>query len=448
MVAPSVAPEPVAATRGVARDVELDWRAAVLGAAGLALTFAAPGHRMDLFLIGLLASAAGIVWNPPAGVLLTGAALPFFFFGRPFAGPLSITPPGLALMLTWLAALVVAAQGRLKLRWPRTGYDGPLALWLLAALLSLLVTEYLLLSARELRAVILEPVAFFWLISTLRGSVRYALFGLLLSATLTGAIASAQVLFGSGGTFAEGVLRAQTWYPSPNHLALMLGRAWPYLVAAALAWRSVCWIPAAIVGAGIVLTFSTGGWLGTAVATLVVLAALGHRRIAISVAALAVVAFAVSSGLAIAGLLPERLNPLRQTGGFRIDLWLSSLQMVRDHPLLGVGMDNFAYLYRQIYIREGAAAEPNLSHPHNWALNVWLELGLLGLVAFGWLVVRFVRNALRWTGPRWIAAGALGCMADMLVHGALDNSYFLVDLAFVFWITLGLVAGEATIEAT
>jgi O-antigen ligase len=155
------------------------------------------------------------------------------------------------------------------------------------------------------------------------------------------------------------------------------------------------------------------------------------------------------SGLAIVGTLPERLNPLRQTGGFRLDLWQSSVQMVRDHPLLGVGLDNFVYLYQQRYLREGAAAEPSLSHPHNWLLNFWLSLGLLGLVAFVWLLVGFLREALRSLGEpdrRWIVAGALGAMADLLVHGFIDNSYFLVDLAFVFWLCLALV--DSRIDTT
>ncbi len=143
--------------------------------------------------------------------------------------------------------------------------------------------------------------------------------------------------------------------------------------------------------------------------------------------------------------MPERLNPLRQTGGFRLDLWLSSIDMLRDHPLLGIGLDNFAYLYQQLYLREGAAAEPNLSHPHNWVLNFWLSLGLPGLIAFGWLLVRFWREARAALGRlnyRWLVVGALGAIADMLVHGFIDNSYFLVDLAFVFWLSLALVEGR------
>ncbi len=206
------------------------------------------------------------------------------------------------------------------------------------------------------------------------------------------------------------------------------------------------WLPAGIVGLALVLTFSTGGWLGALAGALVVVAALGRRRLAFRVGIAAAGALLLTSSLAIAGVLPERLNPLRQTGGFRVDLWLSSLEMVRDHPLLGIGLDNFAYVY-QTYLRDGAVAEPNLSHPHNWILHVWLELGILGLVAFCWLVVRFwfsTREALTKTESPWLIAGAAGAMADVLVHGFIDNSYFLVDLAFVFWLCLALVADVRT----
>jgi O-antigen ligase len=267
--------------------------------------------------------------------------------------------------------------------------------------------------------------------------------GFLVAATVTAIAAIAQAPLGIGGTAAEGVLRVQAWYPSANHLALMLGRAWPFLLAGALSTSAWVWLPTAIVGLALVLTFSTGGWLGALAATLMVFATMGRRRLAISVGAISAGVLVLTSGLAIAGVLPARLNPLRQTGGFRVDLWLSSLEMVRDHPVLGIGLDNFAYVY-QAYLREGALAEPNLSHPHNWVLHMWLELGLIGLVAFCWLLFRFwrnVRTSLKKTDSRWLVAGAAGAMADLLVHGLLDNSYFLVDLAFVFWLCLALAAG-------
>jgi putative inorganic carbon (HCO3(-)) transporter len=251
-------------------------------------------------------------------------------------------------------------------------------------------------------------------------------------------VAVLQVGFGLGGTEAEGVRRAQAWYPSPNHLALTLGRAWPFVLAGALSRRPLLALAAVPIGLAVLLTFSTGGWVGAAIASVVVVGVMGYRRLAVRLGGAMVLVLLLVSGLAAGGMLPERLNPLRQTGGFRLDLWLSSLAMLRDHPLFGVGPDNFVYQYQQIYLRQGASAEPNLSHPHNWLLNMWLELGVLGLGAFVWLVVRFLRRAL--TQPRsWVVAGAMGAMADMLAHGLVDNSYFLVDLAFLFWLILSLV---------
>ena len=428
---------------GTAGRAGFDVRATLLGCAGLLLTFSAPQHRPDLLVIGVVALFGALVWQPHIGPLLIGAALPFFFFGRPLVGPLSVSPPGLVLLLAWPATLIQAARRSLVLRWPKSSYDAPLALFLVAALLGLLASEYPLLSVRELRALILEPILFFVLLRALAGSARLALGGFLAAASVVAVAAIMQVALGTGGTAAEGVLRAQAWYPSPNHLALMLGRAWPFLLAGAVEGLPILGIPAAIVALALLLTFSTGGWVGVAAATVVTLAALGRRRFALALGGALALGMILVSGLAIGGLLPERLNPLRQTGGFRLDLWLSSLAMVRDHPLLGVGLDNFVYVYQQSYLREGAVAEPSLSHPHNWVLNMWLELGLAGVIAFGWLVGRFaagVRGRVSGVGAaRWILAGAAGAMADMLVHGFIDNSYFLVDLAFLFWLLLALV---------
>ena len=424
-----------------------ETRAALLVLAGTLLTFTAPLHRVDLLAYGVAAMLGGLVWQPSTGPFVVGATLPVFLFSRQLVGPLSFSPPGLLLVFAWLAVIVQALRRRVRLAWPTSEYDAPLALFLAAALLSLLVSQYLVLSVRELRALVFEPVAFLWLLLAMRGQAgaRCALSGFLVAACLTAAAAIAQLALGLGGTEAEGVRRAQAWYPQPNHLALMLGRALPFLLAAAVvSRRGWLWAALALVGLALLLTFSTGGWVGGGVAVVVVLLAIGWRRLAARLGLAGACLFVLVFGLAAAGLLPERLNPLRQTGGFRLDLWISSLEMLRDHPLLGIGPDNFAYLYQQVYLREGAAAEPNLSHPHNWLLHFWLELGVAGLLAFLWLLVRFWRTARRVvydSERRWLAAGALGSLADMLVHGAIDNSYFLVDLAFVFWMTLAVVEG-------
>jgi O-antigen ligase len=116
--------------------------------------------------------------------------------------------------------------------------------------------------------------------------------------------------------------------------------------------------------------------------------------------------------------------------------------MVRDHPLLGVGPDNFLYAYRTRYVLPTAWEQFDLSHPHNVVLDFATRLGLPGVVAFAALQIAFWRRALsqyRDRRRRALVLGAMGVMANFLGHGLVDASYFVIDLAFVFYLTLALV---------
>ena len=129
------------------------------------------------------------------------------------------------------------------------------------------------------------------------------------------------------------------------------------------------------------------------------------------------------------------------TGFFRLKLWQASLAMLQDHWPLGVGLDNFLYQYRTRYILPEAWQEPNLSHPHNLILDFGTRLGLGGIALMVWLQVAFWRSAWRLyrSRPEPLVLGLMGSMVVFVSHGLLDNSYFLVDLAFAFFLTVGLV---------
>lgn len=58
--------------------------------------------------------------------------------------------------------------------------------------------------------------------------------------------------------------------------------------------------------------------------------------------------------------------------------------MALDHPLLGVGPDNFLYAYRSGYLLPSAWQEPNLNHPHTLLLDWWTRLGIPGVCCWGW----------------------------------------------------------------
>ena len=129
--------------------------------------------------------------------------------------------------------------------------------------------------------------------------------------------------------------------------------------------------------------------------------------------------------------------------------------MALDHPLLGVGPDNFLYAYRTRYVLPSGWQELNLSHPHNLLLDLWTRLGLVGVVAgifalvsafaAGWRLFRPPKEAphspasLAW--PLFL--GLLGGLAASVAHGLIDNFLFLPDLVAwfvaalaIFWLYL------------
>lgn len=424
-------------------------------------------------MAALLAAAIGSL-APRLALLGALATLPLHLQTRPL-GPLSPSAAELLILAAALGTAVRWVMGHFHHRfghpgggplregpqaWQPTAFDWPIALFLSSALLSLLVTEYLRLSLRELRTLVLEPLlAYYLLVAWFPGrAVVWPLLAFLCGAVGIALAGLVGLPLGWGASEAEGVRRLQATYLSPNHLGLLLGRALPWLLALVWLggpWRGPALAGALIVAAALSATFSLGAWLGSAAAVLVLAGVIGGRRlIAVAVAAVLVV------GLGLAFLSAERLwshlQPGQGTSFFRLQLWQSTLAMIRDHPILGVGLDNFLYLYQQRYILPSALAEANLSHPHNFVLHFWLQLGVIGLAAVLWLIGAAFAAAHRLYNhsddrlTRAIAIGAAGSLVDFVVHGLIDNSYFLPDLAVVFWFTLAALEvgrrGQATME--
>src|SRR6266508_4161361 len=71
-------------------------------------------------------------------------------------------------------------------------------------------------------------------------------------------------------------------------------------------------------------------------------------------------------------------------------------------------------------------------------------------MAFAWLILHFVQqtrapgHAAQDGYAARRARGALAAMVAALVHGLVDNFYFVPDLAFSFWLLLALVEAPRT----
>lgn len=431
------------------------------GAAAVALYLLAP-FGVGLPLGGIL--MAGVARFHLTAALMFGlAAAPLYRFPRrydpaeiPFASLLARDQPLefsimefvlLSSALGWLAARW-GERSQARLDW-RSLVRSPVTLFLAAATLSLAVSEVRHVSLREYRVVVLEPLLFYAMLRTsARGwrAVEHWLTALVALGLVLSSVALYHYFFIGVVEETEGVRRLLAIYHSPNALALFLGRILPValvlLVGGALVtpWQRILYTASALCLAAVLwLTYSRGAWLAVVVALAAVALWQGRGKL--------VALGSVATGLAVAALaLAGGLGRILSgaTERQRLWVWQSAVQMIRDHPWLGVGLDNFLYQYRGSYRLPEAWAEPDISHPHNIVLDFWTRLGLPGVAALAWLQLRFWRSALaslRMAADgrqRALALAVMAAMLETLVHGLVDNSFFLIDLAILFWLFYAL----------
>jgi O-antigen ligase len=328
--------------------------------------------------------------------------------------------------------------------------------FVLLAFASLTVAEFQHVARRELRVLIVEPALFYLMLRTSRlderGIWRIVDF-YVLGALAIALIGLAQYALGINIITAEaGLRRLRSVYGSPNSVGLYLGRVLPLLVAVGLfgaSRRRLCYTLAITpLGLAILLSFSRGALVvGVPISLLALGVLAGETWLWATLGGVTVAASAAAVAARPLVRSPRFASLLDATSGttfFRLQLWRSSWNMLRDHPWLGVGPDNFLYQFRGRYIMPAAWQEPHISQAHSILLDYATRMGIPGLVACLWLQIAFWRKALplRRMANRSLRALALGLMASManfLAHGLVDASYFLIDLAFAFFLTLGMV---------
>jgi O-antigen ligase len=348
-----------------------------------------------------------------------------------------------------------AHLSRFTIHAPRfSSLDWAVAALFIVATLSLFAASYFEFALREWRIILLEPALFYMLIRSAkldRAAMWRIVDALVLAGALVAVIGLVQYAFNLNIiTAEEGTRRLRSVYGSPNNVGLFLGRVFPIALSFALLGRGKrragYALALALMIAALVLSQSRGAiFLGVPAAILAIGLLAGGRWLWAALGTLALGALA-----AIPFLNSPRIQALFSGEGtqvFRFALWRSTLDLIREHPILGVGPDNFLYAYRGRYMLPAAWEESGLSHPHNVVLDFAARLGLLGLAAFAWIQIEFWRAALSRSTlhvthaaeARALSIGLAASMVNFLAHGLVDAAYFVVDLAFVFMLTLALM---------
>lgn len=242
--------------------------------------------------------------------------------------------------------------------------------------------------------------------------------------------------------------RAIGFFIHPNNLALfitpLLAYTLPNLKIQLEQWwsggKKICsrdfliglaWLGGVV---ALFLSLSRGGWLGLLIAGFIFVIFSSSKKLLKYYALIVLIAAAIV--IAVPNLRYRVILPFygEKSSVARLSLWETGTKMIQDSPILGQGIHGFNYNWDKFN------SDPNLEHynfPHNFILNTWVDLGLLGLIS--WLVI--VGYGL-WYGfknrTKPFAFGLALFLVAVLAHGLIDIPYFKNDLAMIFWLIFAL----------
>jgi O-antigen ligase len=200
-------------------------------------------------------------------------------------------------------------------------------------------------------------------------------------------------------SYADTASRLSSSITNPNELASVLVAALVLSFGLAVALKDMplarlgALCAGALCTAGIFLTGSRGGLvaLGVAMVAFLIVGARWRGRLALVLVAV-VLAGVGYYNFAASPEIRSHVSTVGSGTG-RLDLWTVGWRMVEDEPLRGVGAGNFTVSSVHYLLQPGAIerADYIVGAPkvvHNTYLQLWTELGLVGLVLFV-LVVGF-----------------------------------------------------------
>jgi len=131
-------------------------------------------------------------------------------------------------------------------------------------------------------------------------------------------------------------------------------------------------------------------------------------------------------------------NPTDTSSTLRLALWESTVAMIIDNPLLGIGWGAYWLVYPEydFFLQD---AQTKIFHAHNMYLNIAAEIGIPGLLVFLAVMIGHIRKAfIAIQSPnRWVAGLMLGivtAMVGLAVNGFTDYILFNIQLSMLFWL--------------
>ncbi len=241
------------------------------------------------------------------------------------------------------------------------------------------------------------------------------------------------------------ITRMKSSLGAPNTLAAFYLFAIP-VTAACLGvlkrWRIPLVLIILLFGSGFILTFSRAAFLALMASTLFLLAL--QKKWKWLLGLLCVLAAALILVRPFYENFFGSLNFKDISVGERLRYWSYTWDMIQSHPWIGVGINLFMKKL-PLFIPAG---EIYSGYAHNSYLQIWAEVGLLGLLSFLFPLTHLaVSLHTKKLGESWLnTCLSVGCLA-FLLQAIFDNHFFSMQPAFLFFCFWGMWVGLANIKS-
>ena len=152
-------------------------------------------------------------------------------------------------------------------------------------------------------------------------------------------------------------------------------------------------------------------------------------------------------------IVAKRAKPMIVASiGSRLAYAQGAWNIIRAHPVTGTGLGTFGLAYRSFRPSEAVEGRHAALHAHSTLLEIWAELGLLGLgcfVAILWKIGQLLTASARdrpVAGIRAIRIGLAVGILGFFIHSLLEQTFFEASTAPFWWLALGLLTGAMGVE--
>jgi O-antigen ligase len=194
-------------------------------------------------------------------------------------------------------------------------------------------------------------------------------------------------------------------------------------------------MPALVVS--LALTFTRSAWVGTAAGIGVLLVLKDRRLLAALPLTLALVILVAPAS--VTARMYSMFDVNDPSNRDRFAMLQSGVEIVRDHPITGVGPDMVKSVYEEY--RQPWAVNPLNVHLHNVPMHIAAERGLPALIVWIGFILYLTRDLVKRVATSRhpsLAAGALAAVAAMVAAGLFEYNFGDSEFLMLFLVLITL----------